>query len=283
MLNVFYRKEQTANVNVFSPSPRKPKLVVDAWIKEFGNQIEIKSFAPVTREQLYAVHDKSHVDGVLNCIHPNGFGTYHKEVANSLPYTSGSFLAAAKNALETGIAVSPTSGFHHSHVSYGSGFCTFEGMVVTAVELLNSGKAKKIGICDCDAHFADGTTDCISNLKLGDKIKHFTAGAMYRDASQSNEFLGALSGILSDMKDCDVIFYQAGGDQFIDDPLHAGFLSIEQLRIRDRIVFESCKDLNIPLIWNLAGGYSTPVIKVIQIHVNTMQECLSVYGDSYAS
>lgn len=278
MINVFYRNEQTANVNVFSPSPRKPKLVVDAWIKKFGDQIEIKSFDPVTREQLYAVHNKNYVDGVLNCTEPNGFGTYHKEVADSLPYTSGSLLAAAKNALETGVAVAPVSGMHHATVSSGGGFCTFEGLVVTAVSLLNTKLAKRVSICDNDAHYGNGTVDCIKHLKLESKIKHFTAGAKYHNPNQADDFLRRLPGIIRSMKDTDVLLYQAGGDQFIDDPLGSGFLTMEQLKIRDRIVFETCKEIGLPVAFVLAGGYTQPVSVLIQIHVNTMDECLKVYG-----
>lgn len=291
MLNVFYRKEQTANVNVFSPSPRKPKLVVDAWIKEFGDQIEIKSFDPVTREQLYAVHDKTYVDGVLSCTLPNGFGTYHKEVANSLLYTSGSLLAAAKNALETGIAVSPTSGFHHSEYGgmyrgvYGGagaqGYCTFNGCALVAVDLLNSGKVKKVGVIDLDMHMGNGLKRLIPLFGLTSKIKHFTAGEFYHTEDQAGEFLARLPYIIKSMQDCDLLIVQLGADPHIEDPL-GGWLTTANMRKRDRIVFETCKGNAINLVVNLAGGYQTPVEKVVQLHVNMLQECLNVYGDAYA-
>lgn len=286
MINVFYRNEQTANVNVFSPSPRKPKLVVDAWIKEFGDKIEIKSFDPVTREQLYAVHAKDYVDGVLNCTEPNGFGTYHKEVADSLPYTSGSLLAAAKNALETGIAVSPTSGMHHSEyggmyrgVNGGAGaqgFCTFNGLALVAVDLLNSGKASKVGVVDLDMHMGNGLKRLIPLLGLTSKIKHFTAGEFYHTEDQAEEFLVRLPYIIRAMRDCDLSIVQLGADPHIDDPL-GGWLTTENMRKRDRIVFETCKDNAINLVVNLAGGYQEPVGKVVQLHVNMLQECLNVW------
>ncbi len=50
--------------------------------------------------------------------------------------------------------------------------------------------------------------------------------------------------------------------------------------LRDRIVFQFAKDNNIPLVWNLAGGYQEPIEKVLDLHENTLQECLKVmYGN----
>jgi hypothetical protein len=36
-------------------------------------------------------------------------------------------------------------------------------------------------------------------------------------------------------------------------------------------------EIKVPVAWNLAGGYQTPLSKVLSIHENTMKECASVY------
>jgi hypothetical protein len=56
--------------------------------------------------------------------------------------------------------------------------------------------------------------------------------------------------------DCDVLLYQAGADPHIDDPL-GGWLTDAQLAQRDRLVFETCRELGLPVAWNLAGGYQS--------------------------
>jgi hypothetical protein len=43
---------------------------------------------------------------------------------------------------------------------------------------------------------------------------------------------------------------------------------------RDRIVFDAARTSATPLAWNLAGGYQEPLAKVIELHVNTMKECV---------
>jgi len=47
---------------------------------------------------------------------------------------------------------------------------------------------------------------------------------------------------------------------------------------RDRIVFTAALASGTPLAWNLAGGYQEPLSKVIELHVNTMRECICAYG-----
>ncbi|MDD3051408.1 MAG: histone deacetylase, partial [Candidatus Cloacimonetes bacterium] len=67
---------------------------------------------------------------------------------------------------------------------------------------------------------------------------------------------------------CSILFYQAGADPHVDDPL-GGILTTEEMRKRDEIVFGFAKNTGIPIVWNLAGGYQSPVSKVLDLHENT--------------
>ena len=111
-----------------------------------------------------------------------------------------------------------------------------------------------------------------------DWITHYSAGATWHSREQATHFLAAIQKIVATMAHCDVILYQAGADLHMDDPL-GGWLATAQLRKRDRAVFESARRLGVPIAWNLAGGYQTPLSKVLRIHDNTMLECVSVYGN----
>ena len=63
-----------------------------------------------------------------------------------------------------------------------------------------------------------------------------------------------------------------------DDPL-GGWLTTAQLRERDAIVFATLRELDIPVAWNLAGGYQVEadgsIPKVLEIHTNTAREALA--------
>jgi len=277
MISVFYRPEQTAKTKCYSPSPGKPALVVKEWLKKFRNKIKIESFEPVTELQMSAVHDPIYVHELLRGIAFNGFGNKDMSVAKALPYTSGSLLAASKHALHFGIASSPTSGFHHACWGFGGGYCSINGLLVTAVDLINNGLVKKVGILDCDFHYGNGTADIITKLNLESKVKHFTAGKDYFSPKNVSAFFKTLPNVLESMSECGLIIAQLGADPHIDDPL-GGFLTDEQLFDRDMIIFETCKYIGAPLCFNLAGGYQEPISKVLKIHNNSMSACIKVFG-----
>ena len=149
--------------------------------------------------------------------------------------------------------------------------------MVTALKLHAEGRAARIGILDCDQHFGDGTEELIRRHRTSRWLTHVTAGQDYpRDA---RKFLAMLPKLVKSFKDCNVLLYQAGADPHIDDPL-GGYLNDDELAQRDAIVFAETRRLGLPVVWNLAGGYQTPLRKVLDIHDRTMIECVRAYGGS---
>jgi hypothetical protein len=51
----------------------------------------------------------------------------------------------------------------------------------------------------------------------------------------------------------------------------------EQIIERDRIVFDAARASETPIAWNLAGGYQEPLAKVVDLHINTLRECVKVF------
>ena len=100
---VFFNPLMVSQVVLSSPSPRKPLEVINEWNQKYNNHIEIKDFLPFEQEEFYIVHEKSHVDKIFKLKKYNGFDTKHKEIAQSLYWTSASFYYAAVQALEKGI------------------------------------------------------------------------------------------------------------------------------------------------------------------------------------
>ena len=138
---------------------------------------------PASLGEIKLAHSPSYVDGILSCVLPNGFRGRQKDVADSLPWTCGSLLSAARGALNSqGVACSPTSGFHHAGYESGYGYCTFNGLMVTALALKAEGRVGCVGILDCDQHYGDGTAEIISTLKI-DWIRHVSA--FYRQFARS--------------------------------------------------------------------------------------------------
>lgn len=272
---VFYRDEMVADSGSFSPSAGKPKHVVASW-SEKEMPITIRKPRAVSKREMYLAHDQRFVDRVLALEQSNGFGNRSAQVALSLRYTSGSMLAAAKEAIKNGlVAAAPCSGFHHAGYDFGGGFCTFNGLMITAMALKDAGLSKRVGIIDFDQHYGNGTDEIIKRLRLK-TVTHFTAGNSYHRKQQAPGFLRDIPDIVEEFARCDVILYQAGADPHVDDPL-GGWLTTEQLKKRDELVFKTAKQLGIPVAWNLAGGYQTPFENVLKIHDNTMKMCVKTY------
>ena len=272
---VFFTPLMAAEAGSFSPSAAKPRAALESW-RKLDIPLNVMVPEPASVQDLARAHLPAFVDAVLSCRSDNGFGNRSKAVAASLPHTSGAMLAAAREALCNGrVAVAPCSGFHHAGYANAGGFCTFNGLMVTATALHASGEATRVGILDFDQHYGDGTDNIIDRLRI-DWINHYSAGEHYGFATEARRFLSSISGLVAAMKNCDVILYQAGADPHIDDPL-GGWLTTEQLYERDLLVFQAAAALGIPVAWNLAGGYQTPLRKVLRIHDGTMRACAQTY------
>jgi len=282
-MKVYFTPRQSVDDNpCFSPSAGKPaKFVAELGLTRPG--AEIVRPRPVDRVAIERVHDAEYVDDVLSCRRSNGFGNRSGEIAAALPFVLGSHLAAARAAVDgERITCSPTSGFHHAELGSGDGFCTFNGLMVSAAALRAEERARKVAVLDCDVHYGNGTED-IKRQRGMDWV--WTQGRILERPASGEAYLAALARLLDEIEGLqpDLVRYQAGADPHVDDPL-GGVLSTEQMRLRDRLVFERlCRDRRIPLVWNLAGGYQRDadggISAVLALHVNTYDEAERVYRE----
>lgn len=279
-LIVCYCDAMAADGASFSPSARKPRLVV-ADLRADGLPVAIVAPSPATRAELSLAHDPAYVDAVLDLRRANGFGDRDPDVARSLPFTTGAMLAAARIALERRVALAPVSGFHHASFDVGRGFCTFNGLAVTALALLAEGRVERVAILDCDMHYGDGTADVLRRRDPARRVLHATAGERFRSSNQAPEFFGWLDATLDACASADLVLYQAGADPHVDDPL-GGFLDDVELERRDALVFQRLAAAGVPVAWNLAGGYQRApdgsIPNVLAIHRRTARACVAAYG-----
>src|SRR5215813_4203927 len=132
-MKVFFSERMVAESGSISPSAGKPSLCVASW-KALGIPLDVAEPAPATIDELCLAHDRAYVTGVLEGRIDNGFGNTRRDVRASLPFTTGAMLTAARWAIANrGWAVAPCSGFHHAKWNAADGFCTFNGLMVTAM------------------------------------------------------------------------------------------------------------------------------------------------------
>jgi len=271
-MKIFYTPEMVADAGSFSKSPLKPKVFTSAAVALFGDKVSVVKPEPVTIEDLCLAHKADYVKGVLSRKYANGFGNRSAQVAASLPWTSGSMYSASLQALQDGIACSPTSGFHHAGFEDGGGFCTFNGLMVAAIKLYLE-KRVLTTILDFDQHYGDGTVDIWKKRKMEKVIFPYSTGgdpkayeggwAKYRD-----EFL--IPKLLPfTIRRSGLVMYQAGADCHVDDPL-GGWLTTAEMKERDEIILGTLLEAGVPVVWNLAGGYSPDFESVIDLHLTTL-------------
>lgn len=195
---VFFDPRMVSDAVVESPSAAKPREVVREWFSRYP--IEIKGYPPATIAELSCAHSPSFVEGILNMRMPNGMESDDPRFVETLYWTTGSLQHAARHALAHGIAVSPTSGFHHAGYDYCCGFCTFNGLTVATQTLLMESAVRHVGILDFDQHRGDGTEDIIRRLGLDGQITHITGLASYR--REKLAFLAALPKRLQQLSGC---------------------------------------------------------------------------------
>jgi acetoin utilization deacetylase AcuC-like enzyme len=286
-LPVFYDGAMNAP-RLGSPShtPEKAGLVTASW-RATGVPLDVRGFAPVEAADLGAIHEPDHVAGVLSGERRNGFNNTDARVSASALWHCGSYLAAARWAADKRtVALSPSGGFHHAHWRACTDFCTFNGIVLAAKALVDEGLSARPAVVDLDRHWGDGTDELLGRLpELGARVQHysFSAEALARlgvdGPAAAEKWLGRLEGDLAFLRDrgCDFVLYHPGNDPHVDDPM-GGYMTSEQMRRRDALVFRCCREWGLPVAVTLGGGYRRPWDAVLRDWDATLLECWAVFA-----
>jgi len=269
---VFYHPAQEITYDFISVN-KIPKFIRQS-------DVEVRSdFEPYAVADFVEAHSPEYVHGVLGGTTPNGFGTIDPELTNSLLFTNAGHWAAARHVLQHGgVACSATQGFHHAHFEDGYGYCTFNGLMITAMKALRNG-AQNVLIIDGDGHYGDGTEDVLDHLMIRGRVTHVTSPDMGRPIQSewnAKMWQSFAKGLIRNSK-AGIILYQAGADAWDQDPYGVGYLSVEGLAARDRGIFTAAREAGVPLVWNLAGGYAKNMQDTIDIHLQTLKISNEVY------
>ncbi|MGH9359297.1 MAG: histone deacetylase family protein [Terriglobia bacterium] len=211
---------------------------------------------------------------------------YSPEMVRAVWLAAGGSILAGRLALEAGLAVNLTGGFHHAFPDHGEGFCAIHD-VATAIRRLQTDKAiLRAMAVDCDVHQGNGTAaifqgdPAVFTFSIHQERNYpypkppSSLDINLEDGTEDDGYLAALeqglSQSLAQFKP-DVIFYLAGADPYREDQLGGLRLSLDGLERRDRLVFEAARSRKIPVVVTLAGGYARRVEDTVRIHFNTVR------------
>lgn len=271
MVRVFYDPAYVVSAYSFDTT-RKAKWIADSLEAAPIPGIELTSPEPLSAEQLELIHDPSYVRAVRTgeprtLAESQGF-VWDPGFWTMVCASNGGVVAAARAALQSGVSGSLSSGLHHARRSRGAAFCTFNGLVLAAVDALAAG-AGSVLILDLDAHCGGGTVSLIARdprvwqvdvsvsfFDTYDSQKRF----LLRLVESSREYLSVIEEVLQEVRRrgprFDLCLYNAGMDPF-EGCLIGGLEGITRQTIaaRERMVFDWCRDRRIPVAFVQAGGY----------------------------
>lgn len=196
--------------------------------------------------------------------------------------TRGSILAA-QAALDHGLAVNLSGGYHHAKPDQGEGFCIYSDIGIAIASLradrLIADDAQIVYI-DTDAHQGNGVCQIFANdprcLLFDIYNTHIypshELGARDRldcdvpldSGCGDEEYLAALTTRLprflesANESTIGLAIYNAGTDVFAGDPLGGFNVSAAAILNRDLFVVDQLRQRSIPTVMLLSGGY-TPV------------------------
>ncbi len=237
--------------------------------------LELVEPAPLTADAVAMVHDPDYVRAVETgrpraAAESQGF-SWDPGLWPMVLASNGGAVAAARAALERGVAGSLSSGLHHARRGSGNGFCTFNGLVIAAREAL-AASARSVLVLDLDAHCGGGTASLIAEEP---RIRQIDVSASSYDSYPGSdrlwlEIVGDGSAYLETVRQglneadrrglrFDLCLYNAGMDPHEDCPTGGQpGITREVLAERERMVFAWCRSRRLPIAFVLAGGYVGP-------------------------
>jgi len=219
-----------------------------------------------------------------------------RSVIAGFQLAAGGSLAAARLACDCGMALHLGGGLHHAYPDHAEGFCYVNDVAIAARGAQREGLAEKVLIVDVDLHQGNGTAAIFSG---DDSVFTFSIHqeANYPPVKEKSDldiglpngtgdaaYLAHLSEHLPTLRDNfdpGLVLYVAGADPFFDDQLGGLSLTLDGLRKRDRLFFDTFTSRKIPVVVLFAGGYAKKIEDTVLIHAATCEEGIAAYGEHF--
>ena len=273
------------------------KLANQLQKSDFYQRLDFQQSSPVRYQDVLRTHDVDYVQRVVDRalsreeVRQINLPINTQLIKRSFLALNGTYTTALK-ALDEGVACHAAGGTHHAHYSKGLGFCVFNDLAFTALNLIKHGSAKKVLILDLDVHQGDGTID-ICHDKNGiytcslhcEQNFPFQKRQGTRDVSLDNHledtaYLNKLHITLKEISKefmPDIVLYDAGVDVFFGDQLGNLDLTLEGIFKRDCNVLEHFKSRKVPVATVIGGGYSPCDSDIAKRHLSIFRAANDIF------
>jgi len=268
---------------------RKYRLIHDRLLDEgFADPMDFAEPQPACDDDVLGVHESGWVQRMkTGTLTPQEILRleipYSKQMVDAFWLATGGTILAAHYALRDRIGFNIGGGFHHAFPGHGEGFCAIHDVAVAIRGLQRENLIARALVVDCDVHHGNGTAAIFAGDRsvLTLSMHQFdnypsekppsVIDIHLRDGVSDEEYLERLRGALkvATSFEPDMIFYLAGADPYCEDQLGGLSLSMEGLKQRDSVVFETGLGLSVPIAVTLACGYARDTDDTVEIHCNT--------------
>jgi acetoin utilization deacetylase AcuC-like enzyme len=213
-------------------------------------------------------------------------------------HSVGATIAAARAALDDGVAATLAGGTHHASADRGGGYCVFNDSAVAArlmqAEWHRRGRSGprtllRVAVIDLDVHQGNGTAAIFGDDETVFTLSIHAAGnfpfrkhagdldVALPDGTGDAAYLDALDGALDELwrrhgtRPPGLVFYLAGADPHEHDRLGRLKLSAAGIAERDRRVLAAACERRIPLALSMAGGYGRDIAETVRIQAATIE------------
>lgn len=216
----------------------------------------------------------------------------------------GGTIAAARAALDEGVAAQLGGGTHHASAHKGSGYCVFNDVAVAA-RLMQAEvhrrqrRLLRVWVIDLDVHQGNGTAAIFQDDPTVFTLSlHGAKNFPFRkeqgdldvdlpDGCTDAPYLAALEEALAQSwrRQLDaggapgLAFYLAGADPHEGDRLGRLKLSARGLAERDARVFTALRRWGVPVAVTMAGGYGRDIDQTVALQLETVRQARQAWAD----
>lgn len=257
---------------------------------------EVLRCGPIDVNELYGIHCENYLQRFVNLElsykeqRRTGFMHTSDLVKRELIIMEATKQCALK-ALDSGYAFNIAGGTHHAYRDRGEGFCMLNDQAIASNYLLQHDLAKKILIVDLDVHQGNGTARIfhevpeVFTFSMHGKNNYplhkeqSDRDVLVDDGVGDDEYLSILESELARLKEfnADFVFYQCGVDVLATDKLGKLSLTKAGVKERDRLLFQFVKEIGVPVVSTMGGGYSERISDILDAHMNTFRVATEIF------
>tara|TARA_B100001248_G_scaffold194235_1_gene149130 strand:- start:799 stop:1752 length:954 start_codon:yes stop_codon:yes gene_type:complete len=280
--NLWYHPLYTDGIHVEARFPRERYQILLNRLKDSGqfHMFAIREPRQISKDSLLLAHDATYVEEFLEQklsekeMRRIGLTPWTpKMIERTLCLTGGALEATIHAVNHGGITGNMAGGTHHAHRDFGSGYCIFNDLAISAMYAIEKLGIKRVAILDLDVHQGDGTATILSNEARTRTISvHCSTNFPFRKSVSDFDlpvepkagdelFMEKVREAVELCVDFqpELVLYQAGVDGLEQDHLGKLCVTRKGMQERNQYVFEKMLKNRIPTVIFMGGGYSKPI------------------------